>query len=643
MGENSYFERVERVFKPLVRSQHGFTLVATLISLGLMAFLVPVFMSMVASQGDWSKATRSRITSNHVKYLVLQTINNVDNFECQVQSKEIDTTAASSNEGAEVDLGVFRSGCDLASADNIIAAKDTKVHGSLDVEVASVKLSGLKPTGTPNEFGGALVVNFKRGNLIFALQPVVIDVVCTAEASATNKRPIVTCGSAFDELAYRANQVIALARNVNNHPIFAYSNPGAPQPLQPPQCTTSQVQIANSGCQSTGGGNCEETINYLVTAADCSTSNTTTTQSCTCPVQPPISPPAQCTPGRVQVGVSSGCQSTGGGNCEETINYLVTAVDCSTSNTTATQSCTCLPPQCTPSRTQITNSGCQSTGGGNCEETITYEVTAADCSTSNTTDTQSCTCPSSTCPVNKVQIANSGCQSTGGGNCEETITYEVTAADCSTSNTTDTQSCTCPPKRCTPDKLQIGVGSGCQPTGGGTCQEMVNYRVTTVDCSTFKITEPRSCTCPPQQCRPSRVKIAYSGCNSVGYGVCIETTTYQLTAADCSTSYEFPSQMCNCSSTSSTCTTLGAKPLNTCSSYTNECVQGSKKIERTGNLFIGSSQCEAKIWPCLNAPIACCDSSGNLSAADPRLAYTVPKTYPVSRINGRCPKLVEYR
>ena len=187
----------------VVKHNLGFSLVSTLIAVGILGISSATLMSVVSFQQKEGKAIKQQLANESVKYFMLQTLSRSGNCSCQFNKPEfkIDTSKASD----ELDIKTFRSGCDFDSPDNIIAKKDKPLKGDLGVHVEDVKVSNIRKTGTEGQYMGHLTVTYQPKNLIRALRPIAIPLVFQVDMDSAPKARITNCWGEQDFSCYMAH------------------------------------------------------------------------------------------------------------------------------------------------------------------------------------------------------------------------------------------------------------------------------------------------------------------------------------------------------------------------------------------------------------------------------------------------------
>ena len=184
---------------PKVNNNLGFSLSSTLIAVGIMGISFAAMISMMTTQSREGKSIKHQLASMSLKYFMLQTLSR-GNCSCQFETRfKIDT----SKESGEINMQHFRSGCDTATDENIIAKENELLKGVSGVKVASVKVSKIKNTGTTGEYSGDLMVRYKQDNVVRALRPITIPLVFHVDMDEPgNNKPITSCWGEQDYSCY---------------------------------------------------------------------------------------------------------------------------------------------------------------------------------------------------------------------------------------------------------------------------------------------------------------------------------------------------------------------------------------------------------------------------------------------------------
>ena len=162
------------------------------------------FIAMLTVQNKETRFLRQQLASISVKYSLLQTLKNPVNCQCHFDSStnkeipedelKIDTTK---DPIGDIDLKSFRYGCDFDSSDNIIVKEDTEINNANGLKVGTVKVKGLRPTGTKDNYKGDLTIDFKHLGHGRALQPVSVPILLAIDSGLGSSvgRPIQSCGT----------------------------------------------------------------------------------------------------------------------------------------------------------------------------------------------------------------------------------------------------------------------------------------------------------------------------------------------------------------------------------------------------------------------------------------------------------------
>ena len=204
----SLFSRIQTKYSK-VDNNFGFSLMGALITVGIISMSFLAMLSMMSTQNREGKAIKHQLASMSMKYFMLQTLATSGKCTCQLNRFSIEEGVTS-----ELDMGAFRSVCDLTTPDNpdddnpadIIVKANELLRGTSGVEVESVKVSDIRATTTPStgEYVGNLKVNYKlTSSLVRPLRPISIPLIFHVDMSDTNPaKPIKECWGDEDYSCY---------------------------------------------------------------------------------------------------------------------------------------------------------------------------------------------------------------------------------------------------------------------------------------------------------------------------------------------------------------------------------------------------------------------------------------------------------
>ena len=169
-----------------------------------MGMAFSAMIAMITTQQKEGKAIYQKLGKGATKFAVLQTLYNPENCLCQFNPPlvtpphTIDTTKTDpADQGFEIDLGKFRSGCG-GGDENIIAESGKKIKGTNGLTTGTVKVIEIKSTGTTNEYVGDLTISFQIQDNMIAHQNLIVPMIFTVDSSDPSSRPearpIVSCG-----------------------------------------------------------------------------------------------------------------------------------------------------------------------------------------------------------------------------------------------------------------------------------------------------------------------------------------------------------------------------------------------------------------------------------------------------------------
>ena len=169
-----------------------------------MGMAFSAMIAMITTQQKEGKAIHQKLGKGATKFAILQTLYNPENCLCQFNPPlvtpphTIDTTKTDpADQGFEIDLGKFRSGCG-GGDENILAESGKKIKGTNGLTTGTVKVIEIKSTGTTNEYVGDLTISFQIQDNMIAHQNLIVPMIFTVDSSDPSSRPearpIVSCG-----------------------------------------------------------------------------------------------------------------------------------------------------------------------------------------------------------------------------------------------------------------------------------------------------------------------------------------------------------------------------------------------------------------------------------------------------------------
>ena len=205
----SLFSRIQTEYSTKVNNNFGFSLMGALITVAIISMSFLAMLSMMSTQNREGKAIKHQLASMSMKYFMLQTLATSGKCTCQLNRFSIEEGVTS-----ELDMGAFRSVCDLTTPDNpdddnpadIIVKANELLRGTSGVYVESVKVSDIRATTTPStgEYVGNLKVNYKwTSSLVRAIRPISIPLIFHVDMDDTNPaKPIKECWGDEDYSCY---------------------------------------------------------------------------------------------------------------------------------------------------------------------------------------------------------------------------------------------------------------------------------------------------------------------------------------------------------------------------------------------------------------------------------------------------------
>ena len=160
-------------------------------------------IAMLAAQQKEGQSIQQQLARASLKYSILQTLKNEGNCLCQFNDLpdtpyKIDTTKVTTQNGDEIDLNEFRSGCDII--DNILVEKGEKIKGGAGLQAQSVKVSNIKETGTANEYLGQLTVVYEPASTVRTIRPLTVPLRFSVAPGGEEptEATIISCGVDID-------------------------------------------------------------------------------------------------------------------------------------------------------------------------------------------------------------------------------------------------------------------------------------------------------------------------------------------------------------------------------------------------------------------------------------------------------------
>ena len=165
----------------------GMTFTSTLTSMAIMGITFSAIVSIISTQSGENLFIRQKLVSTSIEHHLLKTLQDSEKCACHFDPTQnehgsdlsIDTTKDSSH---DIKLGILRDNCDFSDdqTSHIIVEKGKEVKGGL-LKVKSIKVSNVHPTGTVDQYGGDLIVEYDEERLIRAIRPIRIPLVLSID------------------------------------------------------------------------------------------------------------------------------------------------------------------------------------------------------------------------------------------------------------------------------------------------------------------------------------------------------------------------------------------------------------------------------------------------------------------------------
>ncbi|NJL25357.1 MAG: prepilin-type N-terminal cleavage/methylation domain-containing protein [Calothrix sp. SM1_5_4] len=147
----------------------GFTLIEALITMGIIASLALLMASMRDQFLREKRFLSEKITSLETQRFLNSLATDPATCSCQLDSNlntaladrlKVNTTATPP---PDIDLGVFRSGCDFTSTTNIVVEEGKKIGPPTQaLNVTKVQITQIRSTGTADQYTAWLTVNMSN-------------------------------------------------------------------------------------------------------------------------------------------------------------------------------------------------------------------------------------------------------------------------------------------------------------------------------------------------------------------------------------------------------------------------------------------------------------------------------------------------
>ena len=181
-----------------VLNQFGFTLLSQVTTFAISGITIATIMSVISLQRMEGKSVKQGLSRASLHYKMISTLRNVDKCICNFQSHKINTLKANTAGGDTIILSEFNRISEPwpVCSGSVLAKADLKAGSGLVVE--SVKVSSIKPTGSPLEYSGNLEVVYKPNSLVRLYKPSVIPMkfsIVDDSTKSPSAKPINLCGA----------------------------------------------------------------------------------------------------------------------------------------------------------------------------------------------------------------------------------------------------------------------------------------------------------------------------------------------------------------------------------------------------------------------------------------------------------------
>lgn len=188
-------------FKFVKGKELGFSLVSTIVALGITGIIISAMASLFTFQHREMRGLKQKMASVNLNQYVLRAFQNPKNCSCHLDPTKNPTSLSpltintTTSVPQAINLGTLRNGCDFGITTNIIAEVDGIVPNSAGLTVKSVGIRNILPTGSANEYQGTLILDYHQESVGTALNPVSLDLVFTVDPTSGTPaaRPIDLC------------------------------------------------------------------------------------------------------------------------------------------------------------------------------------------------------------------------------------------------------------------------------------------------------------------------------------------------------------------------------------------------------------------------------------------------------------------
>ena len=169
---------------------NGFSLIELVVSIAVLGIVTLAVMTMLTNVTSENKFLSQKIDALDFAESLRSEMLNSGNCPCQFSTVVIDASSATI---PDVSLPQLTASCTAGAP--VIATPSAPLPGSANgLHVASIRFSGIAPTGNPNEFTGTFEVAFDQ--TVRAMQPIKIRQRLSVDPAApVNAKPVAACQS----------------------------------------------------------------------------------------------------------------------------------------------------------------------------------------------------------------------------------------------------------------------------------------------------------------------------------------------------------------------------------------------------------------------------------------------------------------
>lgn len=178
----------------LIRCQQGFSLIQTIIGIGISGIVMGAMVSMMAMQTNEQRYLSQKLAALDLQRQLTTTL--ADGSVCKFQLKVPGISFDATKVMPDTSVIVLDKVLAQASATSPSVAEKNKAVSVYDkFEVASVEVKNFVSEGLPNKYSAELIVTFKGDELVRSLKPIVLPLSLNT-AGPDNAKTIESCTSA---------------------------------------------------------------------------------------------------------------------------------------------------------------------------------------------------------------------------------------------------------------------------------------------------------------------------------------------------------------------------------------------------------------------------------------------------------------